>query len=122
MTRVVLYTEDMEPITVIELKPWAEEYLCKHRGVSLAVHPIDQLTWKPFEPPTQAVFHQVYIRAEPMHRKGKTHLLLITGDEESALLLKSAFLPGQYRELQHRECKARANGFVMALNALGHRD
>lgn len=119
MTRVVLYTQDLEPITVIELKPWTEGYLNRHGQVNIAVTPIFKLMdYDPGPPPIHAEFHQVCIQAEMLHRKGRRHMLLITRDEESALLLKSAFLPGQYRELQERERRARADGFIMALNAL----
>lgn len=35
--RTVLYTFEFEPITVIELKPWAEQYLLAHSRVRLPV-------------------------------------------------------------------------------------
>lgn len=117
---VVLYTDDMEPITVIDLPVWAENFMAKHGSVELVVTPIFNMTpMLPGEAIRPEPFRRVRIIAERFHRKGRHHMLLVTGDEESALLLKSAYLPGQYRDLQERERKALVTGFMRALAAVG---
>ena len=47
------------------------------------------------------------------------HMILFTHNEESALLLKSAFLPGQQAELKLRDRDAFARGVMRALEMLG---
>jgi len=46
-------------------------------------------------------------------------MILFTHNEESALLLKSAFLPGQQAELKLRDRDAFARGVMRALEMLG---
>ena len=55
------------------------------------------------------------ITVEKFVRRGQTHWMLFTNDEESAMLLKSAFLPGQQKEVQMREQQAFAKGFWSAI-------
>lgn len=116
--RVVLYAHDMEPITVLELSSWAYDFLQERGQVSLAVIPPVK-----YVPPTEldldvCKIWQVHITAEILHRHGERHLMLFTHDEEQALMLKSAFLPGQRSTLQEHERKAFADGFLCALNRL----
>ena len=120
--RAVLYTHDMEPITVIELQPWAWQYLRDQRSVRLAVHrPVDAH----FNPDVENVPRYdlsswiVHITADVLVRGKHTTLMLFTHDEEAALLLKSELLPGQHRDVQDREKAAMAKGFMGALNMLG---
>lgn len=116
--RVVLYAHDMEPITVLELSSWAYDFLKKHREVNLPCYsPIRTV------PPSEAdafdqKFWQVHITAETLHRHGEQHMMLFTHNEEEALLLKAAFLPGQRSMLKEHERKAFANGFLLALSRL----
>lgn len=117
--RTVLYTEDMEPITVMELQPWAMEYLQKNGRVYFAVHrpmSVQALTAADFDRVPDCTVWQVCIRAEVFIRRGVEHMFLFTSDEEQALLLKSAFLPGQWGEVRERERQAWGKGFMDALN------
>lgn len=119
--RTVLYTMDMEPITIIDLPEYAERYLRWQGKVVMPV--IEPLIWT-LEPGLDApTLRTVTINAEILrlwHGPRETeHLLLITADEESALLLKAAFLPGQQSELNERERAAFAAGFCAALRKLG---
>lgn len=118
--RTVLYTHDMEPITVLELQPWAVEYLTKRGMVSMAVTrplsytlPIKEL------PDVEECIWRVDITAEYFVRNGQRHLFLFTHQEEHALLLKSAFLPGQRSALRDRDKEAFGKGFMTALSMLG---
>lgn len=120
--RSVLYTPDMEPITVIELKPWALDYLRTNRRVVLSVTPplsLQKMVNLSDEELSKCVFHTVTIYPERFVFYGKETMLLFTRDEESALLLSSAFLPGQWKEVQAYERDAFARGFMDALNHLG---
>ncbi|WP_248769083.1 hypothetical protein [Pseudomonas sp. MWU12-2345] len=118
--RAVLYTHDMEPITVIELEPWAWEFLREQGQVRLAVYRPACVRHDPDETPQPFDMSQwiVRITAEVLVRGQHSSLMLFTNDEEAALLLKSVFLPGQHREVQDREKSAFAQGFLHALNNL----
>jgi hypothetical protein len=112
----------MEPITVIELQPWAWQYLREQRSVRLAVHrPIAASCDPDAEdmPKFDMSMWIVHITAEVLVRGKHTSLMLFTHDEEAALLLKSELLPGQHRDVQDREKAAMAKGFMSALNMLG---
>lgn len=116
--RVVLYAEDFEPITVLELPPVARHYLEFHGRVRLAVMEEPKLS-SVYEAPVKNYIHEVDIWAERLVMRGKTHLMLFTHDEVQALQLKAAFLPGQRSRLAEAESKAFARGFLHALTRLG---
>jgi hypothetical protein len=119
--RVVLYADDMEPITVVDLSPLAHKFLDEHGTVRLpaTVPP----AWVSLEESLafshEGMFKTVTITSERFLRNGRAHLMLFTRDEESAMLLKCAFLPGQRAGLQERERLAFAQGFLTALSKLG---
>jgi len=116
----VLYTYDMEPITVIQLRPGTVEFLARHGHVTLAVHPQMSTSYLyNCSAPAELKFHRVTIAAEVLRLRDKKHLMLFTHDEESALLLKSAFLPGQQREVQEVRKHGFAAGFLDALTRVG---
>lgn len=118
--RVVLHAHDMEPITILELSSWACEFLERHRTVNLPVYRPASVRVPPRDivPPPET-FWQVRITAEPLHRNGERHMMLFTHDEEQAMLLKSAFLPGQRWALKEIERDAFAKGFLEAFMKLG---
>lgn len=118
--RVVLYADDMEPITVIDLPTMADRYLNEHGMVRLAVllpPMLSVLAAK--QSPKLGDCKTVTIFGERLIRHGREHMMLFTRDEESALLLKCAFLPGQQAGLQEREREAFARGFLKALARVG---
>lgn len=116
--RSVLYTEDFEPITVLELSSWAREYI-EDRG-SVVLQVMEPVMFRvSYEPIDQIVCRQVRIWGEKFVRYGRQTLMLFTADDENALLLKAAFLPGQRRELQDEKARSFAQGFLKALCALG---
>lgn len=95
---VVLYTNDFEPITVLDLPIWLLEQMERVGYVRVAVQeplkdvlvngpPADPITWQP---------KIVNIRCEKLRWKdGTSKPILITPDEELALMLKPEWLPGQ---------------------------
>jgi hypothetical protein len=110
--RAVLYAHDMEPITVIELQPWAWQFLREQRSVRLAVQRpmvawVDSETRNNPQPLDMSAWI-VHITAEVLVRGRHTSLMLFTNDEEAALLLKSELLPGQHRDVREREKKPRS--------------
>ncbi len=93
---VVIYTEDFEPITVIDLPVWLLEQMEQQGSVRVAV----------LEPPrlvsnteSMAGYEQpkiVTIYCEKLRWKdGTTKPIFITYDEELALTLRPEWLPGQ---------------------------
>lgn len=117
--RAVLYTYDMEPITVLQLSAAAHNYLTFHGSVTLPVlEPIPTFVYTGV-PDMNHTMRTVHIRAELLRMWEKKHLMLFTHDEESALLLKSAFLPGQQGAVRDLQNKAFARGFLHALERLG---
>ena len=113
--RAVLYTHDMIPITVLDVPPEYHRYLQENRQLILAIRPDFVFTDCEDRVQGRIAIRTVTITAEWLHRRGERHLMLFTHDEESALLLEAAFLPGQTREVREREQKAFAAGFFKAL-------
>lgn len=114
--RTVLYAYDLEPITVIELGLETYKFLEKHRVVQLAVTPVVPVTQGEF---LNAHCKIVTIHAERFRFRDIETIMLFTYDEESAMLLKASFLPGQLRTVQDSQRAAFAQGFLTALNKLG---
>lgn len=117
--RVVLYAHDMEPITILDLSHCAYDFLHKHGSVRLAV-PMQCSVVALTDGPIEADFSSwiVEITAERLHRNGERHMMLFTRDEEQAMLLKAAFLPGQQHALREKQREAFAQGFLHAISKL----
>lgn len=115
----VLYTEDMEPITVVRVSQFLWDRLVHGDVVQIYVPPLFSI--KPFDElmPRSASIKIVHIYGERFRRKGHDHLMLFTRDEENALALRSEFLPGQHAEVQRRQRSAFADGFLTALSSYG---
>jgi hypothetical protein len=109
----VLYTHDMEPITVVDLQPWVWDRLKEGGHVNVYVKEPFRLWSKDDYAPQKP--RVVTITGELFRRRGVDAMMLFTHDEESALMLKASFLPGQRGTQQAREREAFANGFVDAL-------
>lgn len=116
--RAVLYTHDMEPITVLDVPPKWQAYMMETGSICLAVIP--PLTLEPFDKNTDVTqmicqTYTVRITVERLVRRDKTHVMLFTQDEEAAMLLRSTFLPGQQTEVHRIKQKEFAKGFFSAL-------
>ena len=116
--RHVIYAYDWEPITVVELSEFAAEELAQRRRVELAA-PLafpEVVSEKAKRCPLMRV---VRLEATMFMADGRQQMALRTEDEESALLLKAAFLPGQRAALKEHERTAFARGFLTALSKYG---
>lgn len=122
MMRAVLYTDDMEPITVVSLPEYARDYLEECGIVNIPVCPPLTSYLEDIEAPPKITYNVVTIRAEIMVRNSRRHTLLFTNDDESALLLKSAFLPGQQATINGIKREEFARGFLEAIRVLGGMD
>lgn len=95
---VVLYTNDFEPITVLDLPVWLLEQMEKVGYVRVAVQePLTNVLAKAPEDLSQFLQPKVVtICCEKLRwRDGTLKPILITPDEELALMLKPEWLPGQ---------------------------
>jgi hypothetical protein len=104
---VVLYTQDFEPITVLELPQWLLEQLERQGQVRVAV-------LRPLQVGTQVAVGSVEgpevvtIYCERLQWKdGTVKPILITHDEELALTLKPEWLPGQRQRVQSYQAAIR---------------
>ncbi len=117
--RTVIYTHDMEPITVVELRSWQIEYLERHGVVTLAVMP-DPARWMSTdELLTATPMPYVHVAAKWFRHNGERHMLLFTRQEETAMALESEFLPGQRRKLREHEREAFGRGLAAAFGVWG---
>jgi hypothetical protein len=105
----------MEPITVLELPAEHLKWARDNTFLTFAVHPLPlQPMWAELNGSAalQISSRTVTIRGERFVRRGREHTFLFTNDEESALLLKSALLPGQRKDISQREREAFMDGFI----------
>jgi hypothetical protein len=97
---VVLYTPDLEPITILELPLWLLEQLEKQGAVRIAVMKpprwVEESQSTTFDMPETVTVYCERLR----WRDGSTKLILITPDDELALTLKPEWLPGQRAAVQ----------------------
>lgn len=97
---VVLYTPDLEPITILELPLWLMEQLEKQGAVRIAVLKPPRLV-DGGESVTFDMPETVTVYCERLRwRDNTTKLILITPDDELALTLKPEWLPGQRAAVQ----------------------
>lgn len=99
---VVLYTEDFEPITVLDLPVWLLEQLERQGSVRVAVLRPVQLTPGTNIPVGSLEGPQaVTIYCERLRwRDGTIKPVLVTYDEELAMTLRPDWLPGQRAAVQ----------------------
>jgi hypothetical protein len=92
---VVIYTQDFEPITVIDLPVWLLEQMEQQGSVRVAVlQPVRTTTGNDhadFQMPPIVTIYCEKLR----WKDGTTKPILITYDEELALTLRPEWLPGQ---------------------------
>lgn len=117
--KAVLYSrEDFEPITVVELSMWAWECLDSHRYIVLPI--LDRMPAMVSDANAEPVNEKIKTVAVSMEKirmwDGKTMRMLFVDDDETALLLKSAFLSGQYRAVEDERHAEFARGFLHALS------
>jgi len=113
--QAVLYTNQLEPITVVDIPMFLWDMLSKGQHIRLAVQEPVGLTPYKYEEAICLNMKTVTVYGERILRRKSEALMLFTEDEESALMLKADFLPGQRGELEARDRKSFANGFIKAL-------
>ena len=97
---VVLYTNDFEPITVLELPQWLLEQLERQGSVRVAVLRPPRTVLQS-EPVNFESLEVVTIYCERLQWKdGTVKPVLVTDDEELALTLRPEWLPGQRQRVQ----------------------
>lgn len=114
---IVLYADDMEPITVIRAPFSAKQIDLMGGRFRVAVYPPVTIAASPADWDECSIL-TVEIWIERFVRKGVTHLLFFTHDEEAVLLLRSEPLPGQRKEFQEDYQRGFAAGFIAALGRL----
>ena len=115
----VLYTHQLEPITVVDIPMFLWDRLAKGETIVLAVMEPLKLTSHTGGPIDATPCRRVAIFSERIRRREHETLMLFTTDEENALLLRAEFLPGQRGEVRNRERGAFAAGFLRALQEFG---
>ena len=100
---VVLYTENFEPITILDLPVWLLEQLEKQGAVRVAV--LRPLQFKDYDSSIAVGSVEgnqvVTIYCERLRWKdGTVKPVLVTYDEELALMLRPEWLPGQVATIQ----------------------
>jgi hypothetical protein len=102
---VVLYTLDLEPITVIDLPMWMLDHIEKTGACKVAIKRpvtadfIEKVAVGTVEGPECVTIQQYRLR----WRNGDIKTVLVTKDEELALTLKPEWLPGQRLQIQNME-------------------
>lgn len=108
---VVLYTKDMEPITVIDLPMWALEHGERLGFVSVGVMdepiPFDQTSPTDPIPPLRSYavtleFHRLRMLG------GKSSWLVTVDNDELALKMRPSWLPGQRGQINDYESVTRS--------------
>jgi hypothetical protein len=99
---VVLYSEDFEPITILDLPQWLLEQLEKQGAVRVAVlRPMQLDSTGTIAVGSVEGSEVVTIYCERLRWKdGTVKPVLVTYDEELALMLRPEWLPGQLATVQ----------------------
>lgn len=99
---IVLYTNDFEPITVLDLPQWLLEQLERQGAVRVAVmRPVQFDSREPIAVGSVEGPQVVTIYCERLRWKdGTVKPVLVTDDDELALSLRPEWLPGQRQRVQ----------------------
>jgi len=110
----VIYTNDFEPITVIDLPIEIINQMKKERFFRWRVPVMEPVRTTPHDgtEPIRPHLRIVCLHAEHVLRRcGNQAMVIMTNDEESALLLTSSCLPGQVTTFKDEFQK----GFISAI-------
>lgn len=106
---VVLYTRDLEPITVIDLPMWAIEMGQQRQLVSVAVVEDIPLTGLRYDMPIPLGVHKVVtLEFHKLRMDDKTSYLVTVDNDELALQLKPYWLSGQRGAINAYEHRIRS--------------
>lgn len=98
---IVLYTKDLEPITILDMPMWLQEAIERQGAGKVAVKgksktENNSALAQEEQPPTITIELE-YLCDE----RGMTHKFFVTKDEELALGVVPQYLPGQIQMHQH---------------------
>jgi hypothetical protein len=102
---VVIYTLDLEPITVVDLPMWMLDHIERSGAVKVAVKRpitadfIERVAVGTVEGPECVTIQEARLRWPD----GSIKSILVTKDEELALTLRPEWLPGQRLQVQNME-------------------
>lgn len=114
----VLYTMDLEPITILPMSRWRWECLAANKHMVIPVPEcvsIEHLGPLAECPAESVRMRHVRIIAERFRYRDAESLMLFTPDEEHALALKAAFLPGQAGAVKRVHDAGFGEGFLAAM-------
>lgn len=103
MRPAVLYSDDLEPITIVDLPEWAWDRLSAGEYLVLPVPEPSRFAVHQNTPPLLEHPRVVQIYGEMFERRGVRSMMIFVNDEENALALRSSLLPGQRADAQRRE-------------------
>lgn len=115
--RTVIYTDDMEPITVIDL-PYQAYTIYKPYWRVPIMEDISIENFSLAESAIPATFKFVDICRETFIRKGKKHPFFFSNDEEFALLMEPCALPGQIKYIRDENKRKYIQGFLAGVCAV----
>lgn len=87
---VIIYSTDFEPITVVDLPQSVLDSIEKKGGVTLSLGPTHDELGEPLKPPMCTIHCAAIKWPDGTHKT-----ILLTKNEEVALMLKPDWLPGQ---------------------------
>ena len=101
---IVLYTKDMEPITIIDLPVWALEIGEKRRMVAVELmDPARVAQPEDMSDVPRIMSRTVWLDFHPIRFNDQKSWLITVENEELALLLKPSWLPGQRKAINDYE-------------------
>ena len=115
--RVVVYDDEMEPITVLNLRGLTPRDIVERGMVwRIAVPEPIKITYEPEADISLAKAPIATLRFERLIRKGVEHLMCFTTDDEIVLRADPDWLPGQRGEVNRilRENAVLTNAFMRA--------
>lgn len=106
---VVLYTRDMEPITVFDLPMWALEYAERMGRVLIqAADPVDMRPLNRAQRIELLQFSVVTLEFHRLHLPGGRQSWIVTVDNDVlALKLRPSWLPGQRAKINQYESETK---------------
>jgi hypothetical protein len=117
----VIYSKDFEPISVIPMNNDMYGYFTQYEVVRFPIQApisIEDMS----QPPTAPENMYAEISAMRVYSNDGLRLLLIARNDETALLMRNTFLPGQTKELNFIKTQAFYQGMVKAIKQIRNKD
>ena len=120
----IVYSKDHEPISCIPMNDATYEYFLKYDIVRFPVQvPLDINSYKmddniPIAELLANTMRMAEISAMKVYSADGIRLMLIARDDETALLMRNTFLPGQTKELNFIKTQCFYHGMVEAIKKI----